>query len=283
LVPSGKRNPLKTSSFGTGELIRHALDEGLRHLVIGIGGSATNDAGAGMLQALGAHLLDEQGQEICAGGGSLNQLAKIDISNLDPRLQECRIEVACDVDNPLTGERGASAVFGPQKGATPEMVTELDANLAHFSSLVERDLGKEIAEVPGSGAAGGMGGALLGFLDASLRPGVEIVIDAIDLENLLRDADLVITGEGRIDGQSVYGKTPVGIAGIARQQGVPVIALAGSLGEGAEAVHACGISAIFSVVQGPCSLEEALAEAAQNVRKTARQVAAVLNLAGFGN
>jgi glycerate kinase len=213
----------------------------------------------------------------------LNQLAKIDISNLDPRLQECRIEVACDVDNPLTGERGASAVFGPQKGATPEMVTELDANLAHFSSLVERDLGKEIAEVPGSGAAGGMGGALLGFLDASLRPGVEIVIDAIDLENLLRDADLVITGEGRIDGQSVYGKTPVGIAGIARQQGVPVIALAGSLGEGAEAVHACGISAIFSVVQGPCSLEEALAEAAQNVRKTARQVAAVLNLAGFGN
>lgn len=280
LVPPGQRNPLVTSSFGTGELIRHALDEGLRHLLIGIGGSATNDAGAGMLQALGVRFLDAQQRQLAPGGGALGQLANIDLSELDPRLQDCRIEVACDVDNPLTGSRGASAVFGPQKGATPSMVAQLDANLAHFARIVERDLGRQIAEEPGAGAAGGMGGALMGFFNASLRPGVEIVIDAINLKSLVADADLVITGEGRIDAQSLSGKTPVGIARVARQHGVPVIAIAGSLGPDAGVFHDCGINALFSVVQGPCSLEAALSEAAQNVRKTARQIAAVLKLAG---
>jgi len=278
LVPPAGRNPLLTSSFGTGELIRHALDDGLRHLIIGIGGSATNDAGAGMLQALGVGLLDAKGEDLPAGGGALGRLTKIDIGSLDPRLRDCEVEVACDVDNPLTGERGASAVFGPQKGATPAMVENLDANLALFARLVERDLGRSMDTVPGAGAAGGMGGALLAFLGARLRPGVEIVLDAIDLETLVRDADLVITGEGRIDRQSVYGKTPVGVARIARQQGVPVIALAGSLGPDAEDVLDCGIQALFSVVDGPCSLETALTTAARNVRRTARHLAAVMRL-----
>ncbi|MEJ2643286.1 MAG: glycerate kinase [Desulfosarcinaceae bacterium] len=278
LLPPDRRNPLLTSSFGTGQLIRQVLDDGLRHLIIGIGGSATNDAGAGMLQALGVRLLDGQGKDLPAGGGALGRLKKIDISGLDSCIRDCKIEVACDVDNPLTGQRGASAVFGPQKGATPAMVAVLDANLANFARRVELDLGRSIEAVPGAGAAGGMGGALLAFLEARLRPGVEIVLDAIDLKNLLRGADLVITGEGRIDGQSVYGKTPVGVGRIARQQGVPVIALAGSLGPGAEDVLDCGIQALFSVVGGPCSLEEALATAAQNVRRSARHLAAVLRL-----
>ncbi len=280
LVPPAKRNPLLTSSFGTGELIRAALDEGLRHLIIGIGGSATNDGGAGMLQALGVRLLDQQGQEIGGGGSELGRLDRIEIDNLDARLKDCRIEVACDVDNPLIGERGASAIFGPQKGATPEMVVALENNLVNFARLVERDLGRKIADVPGAGAAGGMGGAMLGFLDATLRPGVDIVIDAIGLESLLQGADLVITGEGRIDRQSVFGKAPVGIAREAKRKNVPVVAIAGSLGEGAEAVYSCGINALFSVVQGPCSLEKALADAADNLRQTARQVAAVLKLGG---
>jgi glycerate kinase len=278
MVPPDRRNPLLTSSFGTGQLIRQALDDGLGHLIIGIGGSATNDAGSGMLQALGVRLLDGQGEDLPTGGGALSRLKKIDVGGLDPRLRDCEIEVACDVDNPLTGERGASAVFGPQKGATPAMVAQLDANLALFARLVERDLGRSIDAVPGAGAAGGMGGALLAFLEARLRPGVEIVLDAIDLKNLLRDADLVVTGEGRIDGQSIYGKTPVGVGRIAKQQGVPVIALGGSLGPDAEDVLDGGIQALFSVVSGPCSLEEALATAAPNLRRTARHLAAVVRL-----
>jgi len=278
LVSPNRRNPLLTSSFGSGELIRQVLDDGLCRMIIGIGGSATNDAGAGMLQALGVQLLDEAGKEIAAGGGALGRLAKIEMSGLDPRLVDCHIEVACDVDNPLTGNRGASVVFGPQKGANPAMIQTLEANLSHFARLIERDLGCRIAEVPGAGAAGGMGAALLAFLNAQLRPGVEIVIEAIHLKDVLMGADLVITGEGQIDGQSLNGKTPVGIAKVAQQQGIPVIALAGSLGDNAEAVLACGINALFSVVRGPCSMEEALINAAQNVRRTSRQIAVLLRL-----
>lgn len=279
LVPPDRRNPLLAGSYGTGQLIGQALDDGLRHLIIGIGGSATNDAGAGMLQALGVRLLDGQGQDLAFGGGALSRLKKIDARRLDSRLRQCEIEVACDVDNPLTGERGASAVFGPQKGATPAMIAELDANLARFARRVERDLGESMATVPGAGAAGGMGGALQAFLGARLRPGVEIVLDAIDLKTIVRDADLVITGEGRIDGQSVHGKTPAGVARIAGLQGIPVIALAGSLGPDAEDMLDCGIQALFSVVQGPCRLEEALATAAQNVHRSARHLAALMRLA----
>lgn len=279
LVPTGQRNPLRTTSFGTGDLIRQALDAGYRRFIIGIGGSATNDAGAGMLQALGVRLLDRNDREIGLGGDALARLALIDNSGLDPRLNECRIEVACDVNNPLTGKTGASAIFGPQKGATPEMVERLDRHLANFAELVRRDLGQEIASTPGSGAAGGMGAALMAFLQAELRPGATIVIEHIELERLVRDADLVVTGEGRIDAQSGFGKAPVGIAEVAERHGVPVIALGGSLGDGVEDVFEKGIAAVFSVVKGPCTLDAALADAAENIRAASRNVAAVIDMA----
>lgn len=278
LVPPVLRNPLKTTSFGTGELILTALDAGLRNFIIGIGGSATNDGGAGMLQSLGVKLLDQHGEEISTGGEGLAQLSRIDVSKLDPRLQRCQVQVACDVDNPLTGINGASVVFGPQKGATPEMIASLDQALAHFASLVQRDLQRDVANVPGAGAAGGMGAALLAFLNAELRSGVDIVIEATGLDDAISRADLVISGEGRIDGQSAYGKAPVGVARAAARHNVPVIGIAGSLGKGASVIYQHGFAALFSVVNGPCSLEEALDDAAENIRTTARNIAAVISL-----
>ena len=278
LVPPDRRNPLLTSSRGTGELIRAALDAGARRFILGIGGSATNDGGAGMVQALGARLLDLEGRELDGSGGDLARLERIDVSALDPRLAECRIEVACDVDNPLTGARGASAVFGPQKGATPEMVQALDANLARLARIVGRDLGVAVDTVPGAGAAGGMGAAMLAFFGAPLKPGIEIVTAAVDLDTHVRDADLVITGEGRIDFQTVHGKTPIGVARVAKRHGKPVIGIAGSLGAEVGVVHAHGIDAVFSVLGKPCTLDEALRDAAANVELTARNVAAVLRI-----
>ena len=278
LVPPDRRNPLLTSSRGTGELIRAALDAGARRFILGIGGSATNDGGAGMVQALGARLLDLEGRELDGSGGDLARLERIDVSALDPRLAECRIEVACDVDNPLTGARGASAVFGPQKGATPEMVQVLDANLARLARIVGRDLGVAVDAVPGAGAAGGMGAAMLAFFGATLKPGIEIVTAAVDLDTHVRDADLVITGEGRIDFQTVHGKTPIGVARVAKRHGKPVIGIAGSLGAEVGVVHAHGIDAVFSVLGKPCTLDEALRDAAANVELTARNVAAVLRI-----
>ena len=278
LVPPDRRNPLLTSSRGTGELIRAALDAGARRFILGIGGSATNDGGAGMVQALGARLLDLEGRELDGSGGDLARLERIDVSALDPRLAECRIEVACDVDNPLTGARGASAVFGPQKGATPEMVQALDANLARLARIVGRDLGVAVDTVPGAGAAGGMGAAMLAFFGATLKPGIEIVTAAVDLDTQVRDADLVITGEGRIDFQTVHGKTPIGVARVAKRHGKPVIGIAGSLGAEVGVVHAHGIDAVFSVLGKPCTLDEALRDAAANVQLTARNVATVLRL-----
>ena len=278
LVPPDRRNPLLTSSRGTGELIRAALDAGARRFILGIGGSATNDGGAGMVQALGARLLDLEGRELDGSGGDLARLERIDVSALDPRLAECRIEVACDVDNPLTGARGASAVFGPQKGATPEMVQALDANLARLARIVGRDLGVAVDTVPGAGAAGGMGAAMLAFFGATLKPGIEIVTAAVDLDTQVRDADLVITGEGRIDFQTVHGKTPIGVARVAKRHGKPVIGIAGSLGAEVGVVHAHGIDAVFSVLGKPCTLDEALRDAAANVELTARNVAAVLRI-----
>ena len=278
LVPPDRRNPLVTSSRGTGELIRAALDAGARRFILGIGGSATNDGGAGMVQALGARLLDAQGGELGPGGGALAALERIDVSALDPRLAQCRIEVACDVDNPLTGPRGASAVFGPQKGASVEMVQALDANLARFARIVERDLGVAVEAVAGAGAAGGMGAAMLAFFGAALKPGIEIVTAAVGLDAHVRDADLVITGEGRIDFQTVHGKTPIGVARVAKRHGIPVIGIAGSLGADVGVVHAHGIDAVFSVLGKPCTLDEALHDAAANVELTARNVAAVLRI-----
>ncbi|WP_305420791.1 glycerate kinase [Photobacterium leiognathi] len=278
LVSPELRNPMLTTSFGTGELILAALDKGVKHIIVGIGGSATNDGGIGMAQALGIRFLDENNKQISYGGGALDRLHRIDMSNIDPRLISVKLEVACDVDNPLCGEKGASQVFGPQKGATPEMVAQLDNNLAHYAEIIKRDLGKDVKHMAGAGAAGGMGAALLGLFSAQLRPGIEIVMDAVNLADVLKDADLVITGEGRIDSQTIHGKTPIGVARTAKRFNKPVIGIAGCLSSDCNVVHKHGIDAVFSVVPRSVSLVEALAEAAINVELTARNVAAIYNL-----
>lgn len=280
LIPPAQRAPLHASTAGVGALILAALDAGARRFIIGIGGSASTDGGAGMAQALGARLLDAHGTPIGPGGAALAALARIDIAGLDARLQDCHVEVACDVDNPLIGPSGTAAVFGPQKGATAAMVRQLDANLRHYADVVQRDLGMRLHALPGGGAAGGLGAGLLAFLGAQLRPGVEVVAQALGLEALIAQADLVITGEGRIDSQSLRGKTPVGVARLAQRHGIPVIAIAGSLGNGAEQLHAEGIASMLSVVPGACTLEQALADAARNVRVTARNLAAALQVGG---
>lgn len=278
LVPVAQRNALITTSWGTGELIKNALDRGVEHIIIGIGGSATNDGGAGMIQALGARLLDSTGRDLAPGGAALAQLAQIDISGVDARIKACRFEVACDVTNPLTGEKGASAVFGPQKGATPAQIAQLDRALAHYASLIQRDLDIDVLHIAGGGAAGGMGAALHAFCQAELRSGIEIVTEALGLAEQVRDADLVITGEGRIDSQSVNGKVPIGVARVAKQFNKPVIGIAGSLTPDVGVVHAHGLDAVYSVLFSICSLEEALASAEQNVRMTARNVAAAIRI-----
>jgi glycerate kinase len=276
LVPPAQRDPRVTTSFGTGQLIRDALQAGARRFVIGIGGSATNDGGAGMLQALGVRLLDAEGQELACGGAELARLEHIDVSGLDPRLADCRIDVACDVTNPLVGPKGASAVFGPQKGATPAMVEELDRCLRRFADILRRDLQAEVADLPGAGAAGGLGAALHAVLGGRLRPGCEVVTDALDLDRVLAGASLVVTGEGRTDGQTIFGKAPVGVARVAARHGVPVLVLSGSLTPDSAAVHDAGIAAVFSAVRRPCTLDDALRDAEANLRSAARNVAASL-------
>ncbi|WP_312585558.1 glycerate kinase [Atlantibacter sp.] len=278
-VPAARRDPRITTSWGTGELIRHALDAGVRHIIIGLGGSATNDGGAGMVQALGAGLLDAHGEQIAFGGEALRQLERIDLTQLDPRLAECRIEVACDVTNPLTGNDGATAVFGPQKGATPEMVQQLDRALAHYGKVIERDLDKSVMTLQGGGAAGGMGVALYAFCGADLRQGIEIVTQALGLDDAVRAADLVITGEGRIDSQTIHGKVPIGVARVAKRYQLPVIGIAGSLTADVEVVYDHGLDAIFSVIPRICTLDDALVNAAENLRMTARNIAAVIKMA----
>jgi len=278
LVPPGQRDPRSATSRGTGELILHALDAGARRFVLGVGGSATNDGGAGMLQALGACLLDADDRPIGPGGAELARLARIGIEGLDPRLLESEFHIACDVSNPLTGPRGASAIFGPQKGATPAMVDQLDANLAHYADIVARDLGRDERDLPGAGAGGGIALAMVVFLRGRLRPGIEIVTEAVKLDAAVRGADMVITGEGRIDGQTVNGKTPMGVARLAARHGVPVIAIGGGLAPDAGAVHAHGIDAVFAAVSRPCTVAEALAAAECNLRTAARNMAAALKL-----
>ncbi|MGX9743226.1 glycerate kinase [Pseudocitrobacter corydidari] len=278
LVPGDKRCPLTTTSWGTGELIRHALDAGVKHIIIGLGGSATNDGGAGMAQALGVKLLTADNQAIAPGGAGLETLERIDISELDARLAECRIEVACDVTNPLTGEEGASAVFGPQKGATPEMISRLDAALEHYAQCVKHCLDIDVLALEGGGAAGGMGAALYAFCGAELRPGIEIVTDALHLDKLVADADLMITGEGRIDSQTIHGKVPVGVARVAKRYNVPVIAIGGSLTPDVGVVHEHGLDAVFSVLYRICTLEDALRDAEENLFMAARNIAAVLRM-----
>lgn len=258
LVPKDLRNPLVTTTFGTGELIRAALDRGCRKFILGIGGSATNDGGTGMAQALGVRFLDGGGNLLPFGGGSLLGLQKIDITGIDPRLSDCSFTVACDVDNPLTGPNGASHIFGPQKGATPEMVLQLDENLLHYASIIERDLDKSVAELAGAGAAGGLGAGMVAFLGAELKRGVQIVIDAVNLAEQVKGADLVITGEGQCDFQTERGKTPFGVSKVAQQAGVPVVLLAGSIGRGIEVLYQHGVKSVFSIMDRPMELEEAM-------------------------
>lgn len=243
LLTPRERNPLLTTTLGTGDLIRAALDAGARELVLAIGGSATTDGGAGMAQALGIRLCDRRGRELPGGGGALSRLERIDVSGLDPRLAACRIRVACDVDNPLTGPRGAARIYGPQKGATPAMVKQLDANLSRLAACMARDLGRRVARVPGAGAAGGLGAGLLGFLKAELQPGVDMVVDAVGLEAHMRGCTLVVTGEGRLDGQTLNGKTPAGVARVAGRLGLPVVAVCGRVGPGVERLQRVGITA----------------------------------------
>jgi len=276
LVAPELRNPLITTSRGTGELILQALDKGASNIIIGIGGSATNDGGAGMVQALGARLMDANGKEIGHGGGSLISLNHIDLSGLDPRLQACTIHVACDVTNPLTGESGASRIFGPQKGATEAMIVELDRSLEHFADVIKKDLHIDVKRVPGSGAAGGMGAALMAFLGAELRSGIEIVTQALNLEEHIHDCTLVVTGEGRIDSQSIHGKVPVGVAQVAKKYHKPVIGIAGSLTSDVGVVHQYGIDAVFSVLTTIGTLEEAFRGAFDNIYRASRNIAATL-------
>jgi glycerate kinase len=272
LVPPNRRDPTKATTFGTGELVRAALDLGADRLILGIGGSATVDGGAGMAQALGARLLDEAGEAIGRGGGALARLTRIDLASMDSRLEGVRCEVACDVDNPLVGPRGAARVYGPQKGATPAMVAQLEAHLAHLADLIERDLGLDVRRAAGAGAAGGLGAGLVAFLGATLRPGVELVIDAVGLEEKLAGADLVLVGEGQMDQQSAYGKVPVGVARLASRLGVPAVAIVGGLGEGFRAVHDEGITACFSIPDRPMTLADSLDRAPCLLAQTAEQV-----------
>ena len=272
LVPLEKRDPRITTTYGTGELILAAFEEGCHKLLIGIGGSATNDGGAGMAQALGFRLLDQKGRQLSPGGSALKDLYRIETSGKDPRLQNIEVIVACDVNNPLTGLKGASAVYGPQKGATPEMVSELDQALEHFAAVIDRDLGIAIRDLPGAGAAGGLGAGLLAFLNAKLKSGVEIVMEIVELKKKMLGSDLVVTGEGRIDGQTVNGKAPIGVAKIAKSIGLPVLAVAGGLGPGAEFVYAHGIDGVTAIIDQPMSLETAIGNAGSLVAAATERI-----------
>ncbi|MFJ7501540.1 glycerate kinase [Serratia grimesii] len=278
LVPAEQRNPLKATSYGTGELIRHALDQGIRHIILGIGGSATVDGGVGMVQALGGHFYRPDGKTLSLGAAELAILSGIDLSALDVRLQQCNIEVACDVDNPLVGPRGAASVFGPQKGATPAMVAQLEQALEQYAAVIRQFTGNDVRHIAGGGAAGGMGIASLVFLGAVLKPGIDIVMAALRLEEAVSSADLIVTGEGRIDHQTLDGKALSGIARLAERYSLPVIALAGVLGEGAEEVHQQGIDVIFSILPRLSTLDIALSEGAINLQKNARNIARTLQI-----
>jgi glycerate 2-kinase len=272
LIPTEKRNPMLSTTYGTGELIKSALDEGCRKFIIGIGGSATNDGGMGMAQALGVKFLDERGNSLPFGGGNLRDLFEINMDDMDPRIQESQFFIACDVDNPLCGPQGASFIFGPQKGETPEMVQQLDDGLAHFAEIISRDLGKFVADLPGAGAAGGLGAGLVAFLAANLKRGIEIVTETVKLKEQLQGVDLLFTGEGQCDGQTIRGKTPFGVAKIAKQAGVPVVFIVGRIGAGSEILYEYGIKSIFSMVDGPMTVEEAMGQAYDLLTKSAERI-----------
>lgn len=273
LVPKEKRDATVTTTYGTGELIRAALDKNVETILIGIGGSATNDGGAGMIQVLGGKLLDSCGKEIGFGGGQLSNLSKIDLSNLDKRLEKTKIIVACDVQNPLTGVSGASHIFGKQKGANEEQRELLDKNLKHYAEIIRKDVGKDVENIPGAGAAGGLGAGLMAFLSAELKKGIEIVIEYSKLEEKMQGADLVITGEGSIDAQTRFGKTPYGVAMTAKKYGIPVIALAGNVGKDIDVLYEYGFTAIFSILPRVESLEKAISNGKENLQYMSESIA----------
>jgi glycerate kinase len=274
LVPIERRNPLYTTTFGVGELILDAISQGCREFIIGLGGSATNDAGIGMLQALGYRFMDEDGNEVGHGGDALMRIRRIIMTQVCPELESCKFHVACDVNNPLFGPDGAAYVFAPQKGANADMVKVLDDGLASFAHIVERELGSQMQSISGAGAAGGLGGAFAVFLQGELQSGVGLMLDRIGIEAELDGTDIVITGEGRLDGQTSMGKAPLGIAQLAEQKGIPVIALAGGVTKEASKLNELGITSYFSVVSGPMPLEQAMEpdETKSNLRRTAEQL-----------
>jgi len=276
LVPPEKRDPRYTTSAGTGDLIRRALDEGLRRIIVGIGGSATNDGGAGMAAALGARFLDENGEDLPHGAIYLNNLQAMDLSGLDPRVRESTVLVASDVTNPLLGERGASHVYGPQKGASEYDVRLLETALARLSEVTSRYVTPGYESNPGAGAAGGLGFGLMAFAGATVLPGIDVVMKAVGFENKLAGCGLVITGEGRLDAQTAYGKTVTGVARVANSHGIPVLALAGEVAEGAEQLRELGVSALLSIARGPMSLEESIRLADPLLERTSRELASLL-------
>jgi len=277
LVPPEKRNPMRTTSFGTGQLICAALDRGVNRILLGIGGSATVDGGIGALQALGVSFLDRQGKPVGHGGAGLLAIESIDLSHLPPGLKQVDVLVACDVDNPLTGPKGAAAVFGPQKGATPVMVKDLDYALARLAALIARTTGRQVEPIPGAGAAGGIAGSLLGLLGAKLRPGSELVFDLLKLDKIVPKMDWVITGEGQIDFQTQFGKGPGMLAKLAARHGVPVVGIAGSIADNAGKLSSKGFTALFSITNRPMDLATAMQGAPQLMEKIAEQVARMIH------
>ncbi len=278
LIPSDKRDPLITTSFGTGQLISKVLEHGISKLIVAIGGSACNDGGIGMLQALGVSFVDAENNEVGLGGGQLKHICRIDSSQLDSRLKDLNVVVACDVNNPLTGPYGASVIFGPQKGASIEVVNELESGMQRYANLLNITLDRDVSIIPGAGAAGGLGAALIAFLDASLEPGINIVLDAVELQKHLEGAALVITGEGRLDAQSIHGKTPVGVSKLALKNGIKTVAIAGSVGDDVDTLKDVGIVGAFSVTSSPMTLEQALSMGKKNVFETAKNIAELLVL-----
>lgn len=276
LIKKEERNPLITTTYGTGELIRDALNRGVNRIMIGIGGSATNDGGVGMLQALGASFKDIDGQELPFGGGALNMLETIELTHLDPRLSTTKIEVACDVTNPLIGKTGASYVFAPQKGATAEMAKFLDENLTHYAKRILEVTGEDISEKEGAGAAGGLGAGLMAFLNAELKRGIDLIMDYTDLENKIIGANYVFTGEGSIDGQTLFGKTPFGVAKTAKKQQIPVIAFAGRVGSGTEELYKQGFTAVIGIMKEVSSLEKALMSGEDNLMFSVENICRII-------
>ena len=276
LLKEHEKNPLLTTTFGTGQLIKDALDKGCTKIIIGIGGSATNDGGAGMVRALGAKFLDDKGEEIPEGGGGLERLKTLDLSNFDKRIQNCEVVVACDVSNPLTGENGASMVYGGQKGGSKQDLEFLDSNLAHYANSIKANLGIDISRIPGAGAAGGTGAGLMAFLEGKLVNGIELILQTIKIEEFIKQADLVFTGEGKIDGQTLHGKTISGIAAMSKKHKVPVIVITGKIGDGIEEIYNLGVNAVFSIVNQPMELRQAMDQAPELIRDCSKNIMAAI-------